>query len=991
LGTNQKLADKEQTHMSTDKILPRSIRAVLIGCAASAATVLPAQAAEEEQIAEVVVTGSRIARPNLEGTTPVLAIGQQDFAALGMENFADVAASLPQFSPAFGVSRTQSTFAGAANSGLNQVNLRNLAGLRTVVLLNGRRLPGGTSISTAVDFNTIPTANVERIEVLTGGAAAIYGADAVAGVINVITDKNFNGFEVGASYGVSEEGDNENPSGHLRMGGDFADRGHAQLTIQYDKQGRVRCADRYLCQEDYFWNNPAATPLRGPAAYSAVGLNAQFFIPGVSGGAVTSRNGSFTDANGQLIRFQTPVDGYNRNAARDIAIPTDRMLFMAEVDYDLTERVSTFVEVNYGQAETDSAFEGHPFQSSQAGSLVGGGPGVPGLQPSIPMNNPFIPTAIFDAWRAANPTADPATAQMTWAQRFNFFGLRGANNDRDTIRGTGGFRGDFETLAGFGSNWHWEVSHVYGRTKLQSQTEGFVGTDRLYNGLRIEQVPGQPAGTYQCADPTARALGCVPINPFGPYTPEMIDYLTLAAGQRGKSELQDTVAFLSGDLFELPAGPLQAALGVERRTFEGNLDYDEVIERGLVTGNQILDTPQIKIATEEAFFETRVPVLRDLPFVHALEVEGAYRRSTSEYLERSEDYGTWKYGGAWAPLDGLRFRVMRARSVRVPTPSELGGGGQTFGVVNDPCTAARRNANPTRAANCLADGVPAEYAPPTNVEQSVAGFQVGSPDLEPEKATTLTYGVIWTPAFVPNLSVTVDRFQIEVDKFVNLFGRQSIANACYDSPSRQFCNLLTRGTNAFVPGAGYVLNAVNDTFANLSVYDISGIDVELTYRFNVADAFGSGADFGGLGVAVRGTFYDKAETVPRPGAAKIDLLGFAGGSTTDQGFLKRQIITDINYQLDRFSANWNVRYIGPTKMSPFATGFPEIGSHTYHNLRFGLSLFESSEVFLGVTNVFDKEPPFFASGTSGTQALDTIPAFYDVFGRSYFAGTKVKF
>lgn len=979
--------------MTTGNVLSRAIRAVLISGAASVATVLPAQAAEEEdQIAEVVVTGSRIARPNLESVTPVLAIGQQDFAALGMENFADVAASMPQFSPAFGQSRTQSTFAGAANSGLNQVNLRNLNALRTVVLLNGRRLPGGTSITTSADFNTIPTANVERVEVLTGGAAAIYGADAVAGVINIITDKNFTGFEVGASYGVSERDDNENPSGHIRMGGDFAAGGHAQLTIQYDKQGRVSCADRYLCAEDFFWNNPNAAPLRGSRAYSAVGLNAQFFIPNVVGSPVTSRNGSFTDANGNLISFSVPVDGYNRNAARDIAIPTDRLLFMAEVNFDLTDRVNAFAEVNYGQAQSDSQLEGHPFQSSQAGSLVGGGPGVPGLQASIPMNNPFIPAPLFNAWRAANPTADAATTQMTWAQRFNFFGFRGANNDRETIRGAVGFKGDLETLAGFGAHWNWEIAHVYGRTRLDSQTEGFVGTDRLYNGLRIEQVPGQPAGTYQCADPTARALGCVPINPFAPYTAEMIDYLTLAAGQRGESELQDTVAFLSGDLFDLPAGPLQAALGIERRTFEGDLDYDEAIEKGLVTGNQILDTPLAKIETKEAFIETRVPLLREAPFAHSLEVEGAYRRSTSDYIERSEEYGTWKYGGAWAPLDGLRFRVMRARSVRVPTPFELGGGGQTFGVVNDPCTATRRNENSTRAANCAADGVDPGYAPPTAVEQSVAGFEVGNPDLAPEEATTLTYGVIWTPVFVPNLAVTVDRFQIEIDKFVNLFTRQGIANACYDTPDRQFCDQLTRGTNSFVPGANYVLNAVNDTFANVSVFDISGVDVEVNYRFKIAGLFGAGADLGGLGVALRGTFYDKAETVPRPGANTIDLLGFAGGSTNAQGFLRRQIISDLNYTLGRYSMNWNTRYIGPTRMSPFSSGFPEIGSHVYHNARFGFSLWDDrSEIYAGVTNVFDKDPPFFASGTSGTQALDTIPAFYDVFGRSYFAGTKIRF
>ncbi|MGH8185387.1 MAG: TonB-dependent receptor plug domain-containing protein, partial [Steroidobacteraceae bacterium] len=294
--------------MSSRKPVARAVRAALLGGTVTAvAATLPAQAAEES-IQEVIVTGSRIARPNLEGTTPVLAIGQQDFAALGMENIADVAAALPQFSPAFGASRTQSTFSGAAVSGLNQVNLRNLTGIRTVVLVNGRRMIGGQATSTSVDFNTIPTANIERIEVLTGGAAAIYGADAVAGVINVITDKDFNGVELGASYGVTADEDNENPSAHLRIGGAFAESGHGQLTVQYDKQGRVSCADRFICEEDFFWGNPAQAPLRGPAAYSGVGLNGRFFLPGVAGPGFVRRGDSFGNT---LIPFEVEVDGYN--------------------------------------------------------------------------------------------------------------------------------------------------------------------------------------------------------------------------------------------------------------------------------------------------------------------------------------------------------------------------------------------------------------------------------------------------------------------------------------------------------------------------------------------------------------------------------------------------------------------------------------------------------------------------------------------------------
>jgi iron complex outermembrane recepter protein len=979
-------------------------RALLAGGAAATLATGAALAQDQDQdqpqeqtladVQTIIVTGSRIQRPELEATVPTLVLGPEAFEALGLENFADLAAALPQFSPAFGASRTQSTFSGAATSGLNNANLRNLGGIRSVVLVNGRRVPGGSSTSTSVDFNTLPTANIEQVQLLTGGAAAIYGADAVAGVINIITKKNFEGIEIGASYGSTAESDNENPSAHLLIGGAFGERGRGLLTLQYDKQGQVSCADRFICAEDFAWTNPANPPVRGPAAYSGVGLAPRIFIPGfpatdVRSNGFTSRNGSFTDAGGNLITFDVPTDGYNRNAARDIAIPTTRVMFAAEGDYDLSEGVQAFAELNFGQAETDSQFEGHPFQSQQAGSLVGGGPGVAGLQATIPLNNPFVPAAFRDAYLAQNPTADPNTATITWWQRFNFAGLRGADNNRETVRGVFGIRGDLESL-GFGEAWKWELSHVYGRTAVDSNTEGFVGTDRLYNALRVQPVAGVP-GQFQCADPAARALGCVPIDPFGGYTQQMIDYLTVAAGQRGRSDLEDTLAYLSGSLFHLPAGAVQAAIGVERRVFSGYLDYDEIVQQGLVSGNQILDTPLAEIETNEAYMETLVPLLKGAPFAHSLSLEGAYRHSESEYFTTKTDYGTWKYGGEWAPVEGFRMRAMRARSVRAPAPFELGGGGQTFGNINDPCTAARRNDNATRAANCAADNVPASYAPPLVVEQGVAGFQVGNPDLLPEESTTLTYGFVFNPTFLRDFSLTVDRFQLEVDGFINTLGRQTVANNCYDTTDRQFCNLITRGANPVVAGATWVLNAIDDTVGNLSTYDIRGYDVEARYAFDLSNAFNSESNFGRLGLQAIATFYDRAEQVARPGAPVLDLLGFAGGSTSDQGYLKRQVLFNANYERSNVVANWHTRYIGRTGMTPLNTAYPEVGSHMYHDVRFAFAYGGASEVFLGVTNLFDKQPPFFGSNTSGTQALDTIPGYYDVFGRSYYGGVRMKF
>lgn len=251
-----------------------------------------AQGESADGLEEVIVTGSRVARSDLEATAPVLALDSDALTQVGFENFADVATQLPQFAPAFGASRTQSTFSGALSSGLNTVNLRNLGAQRTVVLINGRRVTAGSPTSTFVDWNTLPTANVERIDILTGGASAVYGADAVAGVINIITKKRFEGVQIGVSYGEAAEGDNDNPNGYIMLGGSLGDRGYGTLTIEGDYQGQVSCRDRDLCSEDFFWSPPSAA-LRGPAAYSGVGLAPRLFI---GTGSFTSRNGSFTDA-----------------------------------------------------------------------------------------------------------------------------------------------------------------------------------------------------------------------------------------------------------------------------------------------------------------------------------------------------------------------------------------------------------------------------------------------------------------------------------------------------------------------------------------------------------------------------------------------------------------------------------------------------------------------------------------------------------------------
>jgi outer membrane receptor protein involved in Fe transport len=457
----------------------------------------------------------------------------------------------------------------------------------------------------------------------------------------------------------------------------------------------------------------------------------------------------------------------------------------------------------------------------------------------------------------------------------------------------------------------------------------------------------------------------------------MKDYLLTESSTRGESELNDVTAWLSGTVAELPAGPLSVAVGAEYRTFSGFRDYDPTINDALATGNQISDVDNNESKTKEAYVETVVPVVKDMTLVHSLDVEGAFRASDTDGLG---NYNTWKYGLVWAPIEDVRLRVMKARAVRVPIPGELSGIGQTFGVVTDPCAEAFRTANPTRVANCATDGVPVGYVPGQIISQSVAGLTGGNPNLSEEESDTLTYGVVWTPSFVENLTVTVDRFEIDIQDAIAAVARQNAVNLCYDTVARQFCSAITRGTSPLLPGATYVLTAANEVLQNINEYNIKGTDISVNYLFSF-DSFGA------FNANLNWTVYDQADQV-QIGGNVLDLKGLAGGDTVDQGYIENQAVLNLGWRLDAFSANWNMRYVGPAEMG-FGTeeaGFPQLDSVVYHNVNVAWDFSEKSKVYIGANNLFDTDPPFMASGSSGTQALDTVPGYYDVYGLYAYAG-----
>jgi outer membrane receptor protein involved in Fe transport len=967
-----------------------------------ALTALPTQAVAATAT-EIVITGSRLTRLNLETPTTTLTVGRETLDEFQATNFAAIAETLPQFNQA-GSTRTASTFQTAPTAGLNNINLRGVGSNRNLVLYNGRRFPTGNADTLIVDQSSVPSIMVQRIEVITGGAAAVYGADAVSGVVNMITRDDFTGIEAFAQDGAAlEHRDNINPQVGIILGTPFAEsRGHVVMAAQYDYSGYVTCRERTICKNDQLWNPPAAPILDGGPTGGAVGgfggalsgviPGGRFFATGVAPATEWTRD--LTTGLYRLTNLTT--DGYNRNPKRTIAQPTSRTLFAASGSYDVTPWARAGMELNYSATKTSAVFEGNPFQSSGANNNIGRKTvALGGVDVTIPGNNPFIPAVILAANGGA---AGPA---MAWFKRFDENSLRGSDNIRQISRAMVSLEGDYSPLFDFGKDWTWNASYVFGRTTAQLTNGGVQDLVHLYQGLRVEGGLSGPDNVatpdredLRCVDPVARALGCVPVNPFLPFTAKMNTWLRGDGAIRQTAELEQFLAYTTGTLFTLPGGPVSFLFGVEHRNNTGATDQSAGINGGTLSTNKSFDTGASS-KTDEWFVEGRVPLLKDLFLVDSMAVEGAYRKTK---VEGASEYETWKLGGDWQVTPDLRFRVMSATAVRAPSVGELSGGGQTFGVVNDPCRTTFITAGPNpaqRALNCAADGVPTPYAPVLLTQQGVGGFQVGNPDVGPERSESFTYGAVWSPDFIPGFAMSIDRWMIYMDETISLFGRQNIADQCYDlAPGARdfYCAFTQRGTATAEPVGAYHLIIVNDTNSNQGFLWARGVDIQAEYGFDLSELL-RGEDMGRLSFTLNWALYDKSQTQSSPGAFINKAIDITNGAYSSAGTLF------TSYSIGDLRFGWNMRYL--PKIESFGddggtdgcggAGFnPCFGARVYHNLRASWQATENYEFYMGIDNVFALQPPLMPNGSTGITP-EIAPSTYDIFGRSAYAGVRVKY
>jgi iron complex outermembrane recepter protein len=995
----------------------------------AAAIAVPAFAQEQEAEVSVedviIVTGSRIASPVDVSTAPLQIVNDQAIKDSGATNIQELLLENPAFgTPA--LSRTNSAFL-TSGTGVATVDLRDLGSDRTLVLVNGRRVVAGLPGSATVDLNVIPTQFLERVDVLTGGASSLYGSDAVAGVVNFVYKRNFEGIEANGQYGITERGDDRRYQANVTVGTNFADdRGNIMVHFGYSKEGGVLSRQR---KNTYLDDASVGAFITGDMAdwgtaiepfLSSFPPQGRFIIPddpNVAG----NQGSTFTyDANGQLRPcFSTnggtapatcgafagqPIgpDGFNRQAFRTIAVPVQRYLFAAAGHYEFTEGTNFFFEGTFNRTESSRIIE--PF-ALESGGTTGIFPGS-GLMPIehrvldgqgnvAIVQNPLVPQAIFDA---ARDNDGDGLRDIGFARRLAEVGNRTGSTSRDFFRFVVGFDGTV-----FDDRFNWDVSYNYSKTIENQVSSGQVNVANFRDGLSVmvdvDDVNGNGSTTdYVCTNAEARANGCVPVNIFGAgnISPEALAYIDAQGTFQTEITQQVVQANLSGELFNLPAGPVGIATGVEYRKEKSKEDNDALTNAGMNAGNKIPDTAG-SFDVAEAYLEVRVPILADTPGFKLLDIGGSVRVA---------DYSTvgtvYSYAGTatWKPVDDIRFRGTYSRAVRAPNIGELYSGlSQTFpSGINDPCDGVGPTGGGTAGdicrsqpgvnANIAANGV---FTLNQADQQGISGFNGGNPDLEEEKADSWTLGAVITPRSLGlnNLSLSIDYYNINVKNVIAAPGRGFTLDQCFNKGNAAFCDLVTRRPSATAVNSSGSIEFIDAININGASWKTEGLDVVLNYRTGL-DAIGAG---GTVSAQVAYTHVFKNDYFPAAGEPADRQAG-------EIGTAKDRFTANLAYNAESgMRASLTGTYIGKSYEDDqfcFAYGYDAkcvgVSAEFYLDAQLGWNIGDNFELYFGVDNLLDNNAPRILTGTTfNVTGTDTAADVYDVFGRRYYTGVRLKF
>jgi len=970
-----------------------------------------ATAAVAQDAARVEITGSRILSVNAESAAPIQVLTAEDIAAAGVTNVQDLLLKNPVFGvPTF--SRTNSNFL-TSSSGVSTIDLRNLGTARTLVLINGRRVVAGIPGESAVDLNTIPTQFVERIELLTGGASSTYGSDAVAGVVNIILKKDYEGFNVDYKYGASEKGDDKRHELALTWGATTANgKGNLMGHFGYSRQGAVMSKDRSQTAIDQvdlglLTGDPADFFTAQRPFFSSFAPQGRFFFePGISTASRTF------DAQGNLIPFSTNgplgdgvgATGFNRTQFRTIAVPTERFLFASKGSYEFAPDHRAFFEGTYAASQTKSELEPFPLDAADS---VGGLYPATGLIPAdflvngVFVKNPLIPQAFYNLLQDRD---GDGARDYSFTRRMAEIGNRGNVADRDTFRMIVGLEGRIF------KGWDYQLYAGYGSTKESQVSGGQVNVLNFRNAMEavpdVNDVDGDGDVTEAiCRDVQARAQGCVPANVFGardPVTglgglsPEAVRYIQ-APGLLATFTSQKLLGgSISGEPFSMPAGPVGVAVGFEYRDEFSRAEFDPLQQAGLNAGNAIPRT-EGGFDVKELFAEIRFPLLKNAPFAKALNLTGAVRGGKYSTVG---DTLSWNAGLDWALNDMFTLRATSALSTRAPNINELfSPPSQDFPTgLNDPCTGVTATSTTPASAACRAEaGVAANIAAngvftPNQADlQGISGFNRGNPNLDEEKGKSWTLGLAFKPrgmGYLDNFALTVDYFNIKIDDAIVSTPRQFILDQCY-AGDVSFCQFITRRPGNVGANSAGSIQFIDSGVTNSGGLATEGVDLTV----NFADRVGPGR----LSAALSYTHLLEGYEIPLPGAAKDPFMGEIG-SPRDKFSLK------VGYRWNAWSINTQITHVAASALDdqflagfdcspgvPCAPGSIKVPAKTYTDLGISYQLNKTVQFYGGIDNLFDTKPPLLSSMPGGDTGTETNAGTYDPIGRRYYVGVRAQF
>lgn len=947
--------------------------------------------AEAADDATIVVTGTRIRRPDYEFPNPVASFDAAAIQQSGRTNLTDFLTS----SPALVGSSTSFNNAGSnaaiGFTGLNLLNLRNLGTDRTLVLIDGRRQVAAVPGSAAVDVNTIPTDLVERVDVVTGGASAVYGADGVSGVVNFILKRNYEGLSLRGQIGTAERGDSGTRFFSATAGKNFADgRGNIAIAYEYNKDDRLEALERRRNRTENritFQNNPDdpnddpnlpdRVPLRDIRFYDSArsgGIDVDFDgIPDFLGDGSPFDPGLFVPPFFQQGGSGTPRADY----IGDILPANERHAVNGLFNFKITDKINFFAQAKYVKTKS--------FSTSQP---------TFDFYLLIQPDNPFIPANL-------RQTAIDNGGFLLSRDNFDL-GTRGEDISRETIRSVVGFDGEIGEHARF------EASYVYGESTQVNRQLGNRFNDRFLaaldavtgpNGqvtcrsnLDPTAAPDQPFGTvfpgFGSFTPGANS-GCVPLNLFGEGAPSpaAIDWVTLTSVARSKIRQHVVSGSINGDfggLFELPGGAVSFALGAEYRKESARNNPDPNDTAGLTFGN-VLFPSRGSFDVKEAFAELSVPLLKDLPFAEELTVGAAIRLSDYSTVGRTT---TWKIDGIYAPIKDITFRGTVAEAVRAPNIGELfSPQNQTFEFIDDPCDVNNvNNGASTRAENCrallTAAGVanPAAFRDPNSA--SIAGTAGGNPDLREETAKTYTAGIVLRPSFLPGFTASIDFYSIKLQNAITTVTAQRLAELCVDqaTTANQFCTAITRQQGGTTPGRITLFELGPQ---NVADFRTRGVDFNVSYRVMPSPEFGS------LTFNVVGGYLDRLRFIGSPGAEPTIEQGQS--TTTNGGEAPRWIVSsNVTWNSGPMTLTYGFNYYSPTLRfqrvqfegdDDFVEDrYFKIKARQEHNVQLNYDIGERYSVYAGVNNLFDQKPD-----------LASLAApLIDPRGRFMYVGARVK-